>query len=311
MEHSSKKPIFRRDLPDGSRQYFEHHVERPHADQLYYDDIVHIDEDPDGSGLTFLFFGKERSYPSRAVLHQTRNYILHYITDGSGTFNGRTLHAGDGFLVTPDVSHKMEADSRDPWHFKWIAFRGSDAMRQMKRLGLDEEHLCFTFSFGDRLEELFDDLLYREHSDCDMNTYMQGIFYILLSYQRKEYLNSLQKTDRGSHYADRAMAYIDRHYKEPLRVDDIAASLHISRKYLCTILDQQIGMSTKDYLLTRRVQVAADLLLHTDLSVSEIAAEVGYTDYTQFSRMFRKKTGLSPRAFAKQARQNTDPTQGI
>ncbi len=302
---------FRRDLPDGSQQYFEHYVERPPADQLYYDDLIHNDEGEDGAGLEFQFFGKERSYPNRIMHHHSQNYILHYITGGSGTFNGRTLHAGDGFLVTPHRPHQMASDSKDPWHFKWISFRGSDAMRQMKRLGLDEDHLCFTFSFADRLEELFDDLLYREHGDCDMNTYMQGIFYILLSYQRKEYLNALQKVDRGSHYADKALAYIDRHYKEPLRVDDIAADLHISRKYLCTILEQQIGMSTKDCLLTRRIQVASELLLYTDLSVSEIAAEVGYSDYTQFSRMFRKKKGCSPREFAKQSKQNTASKEGI
>ncbi len=304
MERSAQKTIFRRDLPDGSQQYFEHHVERPSADQLYYDDIVHNDEDHDGSGLTFLFFGKEQSYPNRMVLHQTKNYILHYITGGSGSFNGKTLRAGEGFLVTPDHPHEMAADSEDPWHFKWISFRGSDAKRQMKRLGLDEAHLTFSFSFAHRLEELFDDLLYHEHEDCDMNTYMQGIFYILLSYQRKEYLNTLRATTPKSHYAEEAMAYIDRHFREPLRVDDIAASLHISRKYLCTVLEQQIGMSTKDYLLTRRTQVAVDLLLHTDLSISEVATEVGYADYTQFSRMFRKKMGLSPRAFVKQSLQN-------
>ncbi len=296
-----EKPKYRRDLPDGSKQYFEDRIERPHSDQLYYDDVLSKPpRSEESGGLEFLFFGKEQSYPNRVILHRnTREYMLHYVTGGKGTFNNRPIGPGEGFLVVPGVPHVMASDKNDPWQFKWIAFRGSDARRQMKALGLDETNLYFTFSFADRLEELIDDLLYRDHGDCDLNTYMQGVFYIILSYHKQEYLNSIRKSDPKSHYAARAMAYMDEHYREAVRIDDIAARLHISRKYLCTLLEEQIGMSTKEYLLNRRAEAAADLLLHTRMTVSEIAAEVGYSDYTQFSRMFRKKKGMSPREFVK------------
>lgn len=303
-----KNPKYRRDLPDGSKQYFEDRIDRPELDQLYYDDILTKPPKSEGSGeLDFLAFGKEQSYPNRTVSrNRNPDYILHYVTSGSGTFDGKRVGAGEGFLIVPGKPNRMEADSDNPWHFKWIAFMGGDAPRQMKSLGLDADHQLFTFSFGDRLEELFDDLLYRDHGDCDLNTYMQGVFYILLSYHKQEYINSLSKKNIKHGYAQRAMAYMDEHYREPIRINDIAQRLHISRKYLCAILEQQIGMSTKDYLLNRRAEVAADLLLHTDMNVGEIATEVGYTDYTQFSRMFRKRKGLSPREYAKRYKQLAD-----
>lgn len=300
---------FRRDLPDGSKQFFENRLERPNSTQPYYDDVLAKPPKSEGSGgLDFLAFGKEQSYPNRLVSRKNNpEYILHYVTDGNGSFDGRSIGAGEGFLVVPGKPNRMEADSDDPWHFKWISFMGGDAPRQMKSLGLDEHHQFFTFSFGERLEELFDDLLYRDHGDCDLNTYMQGVFYILLSYHKQEYLNSIQKENPKNAYAQKAIAYIDGHYREPVRIDDIAEELHISRKYLCSILEQQIGMSTKEYLLSRRAEAAADLLLHTDMSVGEIAAEVGYADYTQFSRMFRKKKGYSPREYAKRYKQSSNP----
>ncbi len=300
-----KPSNYRRDLPDGSKQYFKDRIERPESDQLYYDDILTKPPKAEGSGgLDFLAFGKEQSYPNRLVSrNQNQDYILHYVTSGGGSFDGKHVGAGEGFLIVPGKPNRMEADSDDPWHFKWIAFMGGDAPRQMKALGLDAHQQHFTFSFGDRLEELFDDVLYREHGDCDLNTYMQGVFYILMSYHKQEYLKSIEKRDVKSSYAQKAMAYMDEHYREALRIDQIAERLHISRKYLCSILSQQIGMSTKDYLLGRRAEVAADLLLHTDMTVAEIAAQVGYSDYTQFSRMFRKRKGCSPREFVKRHEQ--------
>lgn len=303
MKHS----MYRRDLPDGSKQYFEDRIERPSSDQIYYDDVLSKPPLSEKSGgLEFFYFGKEQSYPNRVIRHRyTDEYMLHYVTGGRGTFNNRSIGAGEGFLVIPGAPHTMASDQDDPWQFKWIAFQGSDARRQMKALGLDENHLYFKFSFADRLEELIDDVLYRDHGDCDLNTYMQGVFYIILSYHKQEYLNSLSQNHKKQGYAQRAMTYMDEHYWQTVRIDDIAEGLHISRKYLCAVFKQETGMSTKEYLLNRRIEAAADLLLHTDMTVGEIAAEVGYSDYTQFSRMFRKKKGCSPREYAKRHKQAT------
>ena len=249
--------------------------------------------------LSFLIFGKEQSYPHR-VLHRTsEDYILHYVTDGQGIFNGKPVRGGEGFLVVPDVAHHMESDRENPWHFMWVSFRGSAAKSLMKQLGLDGENPYFQFDFAKQLDALFDDVVYGDHSDCDLNTYMQGIFYIILSYHKKAYRDAQALHGDKRNYAVEAVRYMDTHFREAIRVDDIAATLHISRKYLCSILSKEIGMSTKEYLLRKRTEAAKELLLHTDMTVREIGQEIGYEDYTQFSRMFRKQTGLSPQQFRK------------
>ncbi len=293
-------PKYQRDLFDGPKQCFSECMERPHTDQPYFDDTLatfreHTVEHP----LVFLLFGKEQSAPNRNPHRQVTDYILHYVTSGKGTFNGRSVTAGQGFLAIPGVPHQMISDSCDPWHFKWICFRGSTARWLLKSVGLDEENRFFEFSFGDRLEALFDDVIYGDHGDCDLNTYMQGVFYIILSYHKKQYRDRPSRKDTGNDYAAQAIRYIDEHYREPLSVDAVAAALHISRKYLCTVMERNIGISTKEYLLCRRVDAASELLLHTDLAVAEIAERVGYADYTQFSRLFRRKKGISPLQFRK------------
>lgn len=289
-----------RDFFDGTKQIFEGRLERPAADQLYYDDAI-SNRGQDAS-LSFLHFGKEQSYPNREFNRTSVNYILHYVTDGFGVFNGKRIGAGEGFLVIPDVPHHMMADPEQPWHFKWISFGGSEARWHMKSIGLDEENQYFFFSFASELEGLFDDVLYREHTSCDLNTYMQGVFYMILSYHKKQYLRDRQGSGAGVGYAREAIRYIDEHFCRELRIDEVAEALHISRKYLCTVLEQYIGMPTKEYLLTRRLEAASRLLLSTELSVSEIAQKVGYDDYTQLSRLFRKKKGVSPTQYRKRNR---------
>lgn len=292
---------YRRDLPDGTRQYFSECM-KPDDTQRYFDDMLYLGREREGNrALEFLFFGRERSYPNRILRRRGEDYILHYVTAGSGRFNGRRVHAGEGFLVVPGVPHCMESDGHDPWQFMWICFRGADAKTQMKQIGLDEEHCYFSFGFADRLEALLDDVIYREHTDCDLNTYMQGIFYIILSYHQKQYQNDCHSRGGAAGYAAAAMQYVDAHYREELRVDEIAEALHISRKYLCAVLEKEIGMSTKEYLLRRRVAAAAELLTHTAMTVGEIAKEVGYADYTQLSRLFRKQMGVSPQQFRRQS----------
>lgn len=296
MEH----PKYRRDLFDGSNRSFSEHLQRPDTDQRYFDDMVQTGHSGKGeASLEFLFFGTEQSSPNRVHTRTLDTYILHYVTSGSGTFNGRTVTAGQGFLVVPNVPHRMASDSLDPWHFKWVSFRGDLARRLLKSAGLDENHQFFDFSFDSRIEALFDEVIYGECGDCNLNTYMTGVFYILLSYHQKQYLRQLPEKDTRSDYAMRAIRIIDEHYREPLSVDAIAASLHISRKYLCSLMEETVGISTKEYLLCRRVDAASELLLHTDLTISEIAERVGYADYTQFSRLFRRKKGVSPLLFRK------------
>lgn len=290
-----KNSEYRRELPDGSRLKFYDKLDKSGRGQ-YYDDILRPLRDREGNGaLDFICFGKEQSYPNRDLDRVVDHYILHYVTGGCGTYNGKRMTRGCGFLTLPGKRHRIISDSQDPWHFYWIAFGGNDAARQMKSIGLDDAHTCFTFDFFDRLDTLFEDAIYREHADCDIHMYLLGVFYMLMAYH-----NPPDRTaSPGELYARRAAEYINAHFAEPLRISELADRLHVSRKHLCLVFERYAGMSAKEYLLMCRVEAAARLLCTTDMTMPEIAAEVGYGDYTQLSRLFRQKKGVSPQEFRK------------
>ena len=97
-----------------------------------------------------------------------------------------------------------------------------------------------------------------------------------------------------SHKAEQVKQYINLHFKEHISTRALACQLKISQTALCRALRKEIGLSATEYADTLRIRAAKELLKTTDLSVKEIAFQLGYADQNYFSRRFKKKSGLSP-----------------
>jgi AraC-like DNA-binding protein/GAF domain-containing protein len=98
---------------------------------------------------------------------------------------------------------------------------------------------------------------------------------------------------------DRAVAYVHEHYGEPITRSDLAAVLGVSENYLTDLFHREMGTSLWTYLNRHRVKQAKALLVSTELKITDIAAQAGFDDPAYFSRVFRRCTGRSPRAFRK------------
>ncbi len=77
----------------------------------------------------------------------------------------------------------------------------------------------------------------------------------------------------------------------------IAESLHISPGYLSNLLKSLTGQNTQQHLHSRLIELAKEKLSTTDLTISEIAYELGFEHLQSFSKLFKSKTNLSPLAF--------------
>lgn len=78
-----------------------------------------------------------------------------------------------------------------------------------------------------------------------------------------------------------------------------AQKLHISTHYLNECVKNTTGQSISSHIQQRIILEAKRLLYHSDKSIKEIAAELGYDDYPYFSRLFTKVAGMSPKVFKK------------
>jgi len=92
----------------------------------------------------------------------------------------------------------------------------------------------------------------------------------------------------------KALSYIHDHFSEPLVLDDVASISGASRTYFCRLFKHETGMTFLAYLNGLRIERAFLLLTGTCDNALDICYQVGFTDYTHFSRQFKKHTGLSP-----------------
>lgn len=99
--------------------------------------------------------------------------------------------------------------------------------------------------------------------------------------------------------------YIEEHYRKEIRLGDLALVAHVSPSYLSTRFKKETGVSFTEYLLTYRIDRAKELLRSSNASCKEVALSVGYEDYVQFSKMFKKYEGVSPGVYREKERIKT------
>lgn len=122
----------------------------------------------------------------------------------------------------------------------------------------------------------------------------------LEEYLREFYHEVVQSLDRGAgetNYGERIIRYFQEHYREEIVFEDMAKEIGISYSYMRKIVFELTGSSAIDYLNQLRIEQAKQLLLDSEMTIKQIAAEVGYYNVQSFNRFFRKYEGMPPSSY--------------
>lgn len=121
--------------------------------------------------------------------------------------------------------------------------------------------------------------------ECEKNLHA-GLFGIL---------NAGSRLSAESHsYIHNAVRYLEQHYQEPITIPQIADSVGLSSVYLTKLFKLATGKTLSEYLNYYRTQRSLQLLIHTEDTVNEISAKVGYTDVRSYIRFFKKFYEITP-----------------
>ncbi|NRB38779.1 MAG: helix-turn-helix domain-containing protein [Pseudomonadales bacterium] len=99
---------------------------------------------------------------------------------------------------------------------------------------------------------------------------------------------------------DMALSYVIKNYAEKIYDSDVAELCHITNFQLRRVFHRQFNMTFQEYVCKYRIETAKQLLKRSRVSVSSVAYQVGFTDPSYFTRVFKQSCQLSPKQFQAQ-----------
>lgn len=222
--------------------------------------------------------------------HHIQRHVLHYVTEGRGVYlaNGQeyTVCPGDIFVCHPGYVTTYIADETEPFTYIWASFDCTDSFAAL--IARD----VFPASWS---APIFEQMLAASDAAVPEWAVCARLydFFVLLAQQQPP--AAAPRDD----YVSRAVNFIQTNYSDSIRIADIAADLGLSRNYFCRLFKQQTGLAPQEYLVSHRLDIAAKLMVEQGISQKEAALQVGYPDVYAFSRMFKRKYGVSPGTYVK------------
>lgn len=95
----------------------------------------------------------------------------------------------------------------------------------------------------------------------------------------------------------RSLRYIKSNYTRKIKLTDISSELHVNPTYFSALFSQEMGRPFTDYILELRISKAKDLLRNTNMDIVDISGASGFENQSYFTKIFRKRTGQTPRQY--------------
>ena len=217
-------------------------------------------------------------------------FLFHYVVSGQGILRraGQThvIKQGSLFLIRPGENCFYQADEENPWSYIWIGFEGSMCREMVAATGFEGDQCVVEAPY---LASVFEKI-----KQIGKQSYSVDLMAVSVLYETFGLLTERHRaSQRRSDYVSRTESYIRNNYAMPVSITSIASMIGIDRRYLCRIFSEKIGMTPKEYLVSLRLERAAELLRTGTLSVGDIARSVGYEDVFNFSKMFKTQIAIA------------------
>jgi len=137
-------------------------------------------------------------------------------------------------------------------------------------------------------------------TEFQIRNMLSDIWMALIQEINKQTRNKIDTLVPGSDRIRYMLQYIYTHYQEKLTLDDLADSAGVSGREALRTFKKALGKAPFDYLTEYRLGKAREFLETTDLSITDIAFQTGFSDGAYFGKVFRKYFNCTPREYRKQ-----------
>jgi len=216
------------------------------------------------------------------------------------------LNPGQGYVVSPGVRHHSLTYSKGSQHFYYAELDVRSWCGEGS--ALRELHAFQLLDQARPLESVFR-LLVSEaglHPGSRQSWILHHLLGVL-ALQTDRFLSGAPigphpEIEPGTHPSLlQAQQLLKSNPDHPWRLEELGRMVGLSPQYLSSAFSQSFGRSPMRYLQSCRIDRAKELLISSDLTVTEIALESGFSSLQHFSARFREQTGLSPSEFRKKS----------
>ena len=243
------------------------------------------------------FYAKPGYYTERRDLNE---YIIFLSLKGTGeiTVRGHTYRLSENqmFFLNCMDHHYYGTSGENDWEFCYIQFSGC-CVGEYYDLFNENGISPLSIVNKEYMIQYFEDILKIPGSNTrspniKISNLISGVMTNLIL--EKGYIPDQKQYDRYKKDTAYAVNYIETHFDQNIKIEEIAELLHVSKYYFIKIFKNYTGITPYEYLINYRINTSKELLKSTDQSINEIAEKVGYPDASSFIRSFKSTVGLTP-----------------
>ena len=226
-----------------------------------------------------------------------------YINEGSGFFESRSgprqkVEAGTVIFLFPGERHNYAPDPQSGWSEYWIGFRGRIAERIVAAGFFSRKNALLNIGISNTLMSLYRDAIHladKESIGCQQ--ILSGIVNHMLGIVSYKYKNYGDGGNRTEEVINEARQLMRERVHHSLRAEDIANSLGVGYSWFRQTFKRITGIAPTQYISRLLISRAKEILVSEQQSISETAYTLGFESVGQFSTLFRKIEGITPRQF--------------
>ena len=125
----------------------------------------------------------------------------------------------------------------------------------------------------------------------------------MLNYILFEIINQISAVSKNNHIVS-LINYINANLGKPISLSSAAKQVNLSKEYTASLFKKETGQTFCEYLNDVRLDTAKNLILSSDMSLTEISLSTGFENYNYFSRLFKRKFGITAVKYKNSARKN-------
>ena len=228
-------------------------------------------------------------------------YTMYLVTEGVGKLHTqgevRELRPGDLFFSFPAEPFAIE--SVESFQYMYISFLGARGSQLMEKLEVSPRSCIFT-----ACNDVIPVWLQGIQSPSELSDIAsEAVLLHTFAYLGKRLAKFTSRDRQGINLVSAIQKYVDEHFSETeFTLDRLGRELKYNKKYLSTVFKKHVGVGIVEYLHSVRVQHACTMLHQGFSSVSDVAFRCGYSDAQYFSKVFKIRMGVSPRAYMENVR---------